>query len=443
MFHPRTLAVLLVASTALLAQENPPDQKPVERAVPPSPWRSLFDGKTLAGWTTSGGRYDGTARWTVEDGAIVGRVGDNKSGGLLYTAHAWHSFDFTMRTRIDWPFDSGVFVRMAKNGKGAQVTLDWRDGGEIGGIYADGFLQHNQVGATKFKKDEWNDVRVRCTGRDLRLEFWLNGEKLTDYRLPPGTEGHAPTGLIGVQVHGGIEPQGHAARFSDLRLRELPVFDLAEFDCDDDGFLTPREDSGWTALLDAELSKWQASGGDGQGFLCDGKILELLMAGGAHELRTREDFEDFALRLDFAMVRGANSGVFLRADRAREDSAYSGCEIQILDDFHWEEDSNSKLKPWQFSGSLYGAAAAGHPGTLHPLGCWNSYEIRCKGTRMSCELNGVLLWDVDTKDVKPEQGAPFGERAKRGFLGIQRHAPSRAIEGGAYLRVRNAFVKPL
>jgi len=38
--------------------------------------RSLFDGRSLAGWTTKGGRYDGDARWTVEDGCIVGRVNE-------------------------------------------------------------------------------------------------------------------------------------------------------------------------------------------------------------------------------------------------------------------------------------------------------------------------------------------------------------------------------
>ena len=45
----------------------------------------VADGATLNGWTTHGGRYDGNARWTVEDGAIVGRQGPNRAGGLLYT----------------------------------------------------------------------------------------------------------------------------------------------------------------------------------------------------------------------------------------------------------------------------------------------------------------------------------------------------------------------
>lgn len=440
---PTAFLVLAAIAGTLIAQEPPAAGKASEPHAPGN-WHRLFDGKTLDGWTTVGGRYDGAAVWTVEDGAIVGRVGENQAGGLLYTDRAWHSFDFECETKIDWPFDSGVFVRMAPRGKGAQVTLDWRPTGEIGGIYSDGWLEHRPEGAERFRRDAWNHVRVRCTGRDLRLEFWLNGERLTDWRLPGGTEGFAPTGLIGVQVHGGLdEPATHAARFRAIRLRELPVFDLDEFACDDAGSLTALPESGWTDLLDPELSAWAAHGGDGRGFEVEAGVLKLLTAGGAHELRTKADYEDFELRLDFKIVRGANSGVFLRADRERSDSAFSGAEIQVLDDFHWEEDTGTELKPWQLTGSLYGAVPAGHQGALHPLGCWNSYHLRYQGTRLRVELNGIELYDVDTADLEPEAGAPFAERAPAGFVGLQRHAPATAADAPAYAWYRNVFVRRL
>lgn len=408
-----------------------------------TPTTAIFDGKSLDGWTTTGGRYDGTARWSVEDGAIVGRSGPKQTGGLLYTQQAWHSYAVSFRTKIDWPFDSGVFVRMSKAGKGAQVTLDWREGGEIGGIYSDGWLQHNAEGAGKFRRGEWNDVRVRCTGRDFRLEFWLNGEKLTDYRQPIGSEGYAPTGLLGLQVHPGTENEDVAARFQNIDLVEFPVFSLAEFECDDEGFLAAREKSGWEPLLDAELSRWETESGRADGFACDGRVLELRTAGAAHELRTKDDYRDFVLRLDFKIVRRANSGIFLRADRANGNPAFSGCEIQVLDDFHWEADTKSKLKPWQFTGSLYGAVPAGHTGALYPNGRWNTLEIRYQGSRIRTELNGVELYDVDTAELKPEQGEPFAGRAAAGFLGLQRHAPGGEVVGNAYAWYRNVFVRRL
>jgi hypothetical protein len=129
----------------------------------------LFDGKTLNGWVQSGGHYDGRADWSVEDGCITGRQSKNREGGLIYTAKPYTEFVLRLECKLDHPFDSGIFLRMAPNGKGAQVTLDDRAGGEIGAIYSDGFLKHNENGIKLWKKNEWNDIEVRCTGKDMRI----------------------------------------------------------------------------------------------------------------------------------------------------------------------------------------------------------------------------------------------------------------------------------
>ena len=106
-------------------------------------WQTLFDGKTLDGWVTKGGRYDGNAVWTVEDGAICGREGPDHAGGLLYTARKYACFILSLDVWMTRPNDSGIFVRMAPDARGAQVTLDDRDDGEIGAVYSDEFLAHN------------------------------------------------------------------------------------------------------------------------------------------------------------------------------------------------------------------------------------------------------------------------------------------------------------
>ena len=136
---------------------------------------TLFDGKTLAGWTEKGGRYDGDAVWTIEDGCIVGRQGPNGEGGLLYTEKAYSCFELRLDVKLDHPFDSGVFLRMVppgENRKGAQVTLDWREDGQIGALYSDGYVQENPEGAKLFRKDEWNELVVRCTGFDMHVDPW-------------------------------------------------------------------------------------------------------------------------------------------------------------------------------------------------------------------------------------------------------------------------------
>jgi hypothetical protein len=53
----------LLVTTLSWAQDKPGGSGDMEK------WVSLFDGKTLGGWTTA----DGTAgKWTVEDGVIHG-----------------------------------------------------------------------------------------------------------------------------------------------------------------------------------------------------------------------------------------------------------------------------------------------------------------------------------------------------------------------------------
>ena len=189
-------------------------------------WRymaPIFDGRTLHGWVTRGGRYDGKARWTVEDGAITGREGENHAGGLLYTARVYKNFEIELDAFITYPFDSGIFVRMRKDRKGAQVTLDYRPKGEIGGIYSEGWLHRNPTAKAAWKKDGWNRFRVRCAGEPMHLTVWMNGALITDYRVPEGSGDFAPDGLIGLQVHGSRnDPPGSKAMFRNLRLRRLP-----------------------------------------------------------------------------------------------------------------------------------------------------------------------------------------------------------------------------
>jgi len=405
---------------------------------------ALFDGKTLDGWVTRGGRYDGDASWSVEDGCIVGRQGPGGEGGLLYTARRHASFELRLEVKLDHPFDSGVFVHMAPEGKGAQLTLDWREDGEIGGVYSDGYLQHNPDGARLFRADEWNDLRVRCTGFDLHLEAWLNGQPLADYRLPPDSPGYASTGLIGVQVHGGRADTG-TARFRNLRLRELPLFGDDLFVADASGLLTPTEtarEAGWKALFDGvSLEGWEIEGEKDRFRIAEG-VLSFLSTGGGGHLFTRQDYRDFRLRLDFRIARMANSGLFLRAARDGSNPAFSGCEVQILDDFDWELVTKTALKPWQFTGSLYGSVPPLERDALLPLGEWNTYEVLARGPRLALALNGRVLWDVDTHALQPESGEPFARRAAQGFIGLQHHGAEEQ-SGHEMVAFRNLFVQEL
>jgi hypothetical protein len=415
------------------------------------PWVALFDGKSLEGWTTHGGRYDGDAVWTVENGVLTGREGPRGAGGLIYTEKTYRDFELEADVRITYPFDSGFFLRMTppeKNLLGAQVTLDWRPDGEIGGIYCDGYFFHNPAGAERFKKEDWNHFVVRCVGDPMHLVVWMNGELLTDFRIPEQSGVFAKSGLIGLQVHGSPgAPEGSCVRFKNIRLRELGDDQGTYFVTDEHGATKLTEQgtkAGWRALFDGKsLAGWKAEG-DGSGYRVRDGVLEFLVAGESPHLATVDDFQDFQLRMDFAITRRANSGLFLRAARDGSNPAFSGCEVQILDDSHWEEDTQSKLEPYQFTGGLYGSVPPAKRDAVKPLGEWNTYDITYHGSRIVAYLNGVLLYDVDTLEVHvPENEKPFVERAKKGFIGLQRHGPAGAVEGDAYARFRNIFVREL
>jgi hypothetical protein len=420
-----------------------------ETSTPDAGWVDLFDGKSLHGWTTKGGRYDGKAEWTVEEGAIVGREGTRGSGGLIYTEKEYENFEVEFEVWISHPFDSGIFPRMKPrsegNQLGAQICIDYRPGGEVGAIYSDGFYQHNWAGSERFKRAEWNHFRLRCVGTPMHLKCWMNGEVLTDYQIPEGSGKFARQGKLGLQVHGSAgAPEGSKVMFRKLRLRELPdgdCFEAAKGKRGREGQLSVTElgeAAGWTALFNGKnLDGWKAAG---KGFDVKNGELRLLKEGGSPHLMTTKDYADFHLRFEFQIDRMTNSGLFLRAKRDGSNPAYSGCELQILDDFNWEKVTDSKLEPYQFTGGLYGARAPDTKDALKPLGEWNTYDVWYRANRLTVRLNGRPMHDVDTHKVggKP----PFAERAKTGFIGLQRHAGGH-VKGESFARFRNIFIRPL
>ena len=231
--------------------------------------------------------------------------------------------------------------------------------------------------------------------------------------------------------------------FKNIRVRKLPRTAGDYFDERKGGVLRltdEGENVGWRALFNGKnLDGWTGAG-DGSGYRAREGVLEFLVDGRSPHLMTDADYEDFQLRLDFKIARMANSGLFLRAARDGSNPAFSGCEIQILDDFNWEAVTKSKLAPYQFTGGLYGSVANSKRDALRPLGEWNTYEITYTGSRITACLNGQIMYDVDTLEL---DGHSFEKRAPRGFIGLQRHAPGGAVDGEAFAWFRNLFIREL
>ncbi|MCA9239320.1 MAG: DUF1080 domain-containing protein [Planctomycetales bacterium] len=117
----------------------------------------------------------------------------------------------------------------------------------------------------------------------------------------------------------------------------------------------------------------------------------------AGKIYTKDEYDNFVLRLEFKLTAGANNGVALRAP-GKGDPAYDAMECQVLDN---TAEVYKDLKDYQYHGSIYGVAPAKR-GLLKPVGEWNREEIRCQGTHVKVTLNGEVIVDVDLEKAAPD-----------------------------------------
>ena len=142
-----------------------------------SGFESLFDGQTLNGWRKHLGLPKGHVggRWEVIDGAVTGFQDPPGKGGFLVTDREFGDFILRLDTQLDYPVDSGVFLRVGKDGRSHQVTLDHRPEGDIGAIYlpwTQGMVLPNPRGGRAFREDQWNQVGYPFDSGDHNI-LWL------------------------------------------------------------------------------------------------------------------------------------------------------------------------------------------------------------------------------------------------------------------------------
>ncbi len=224
--------ICLMVMPGCSAEPQPPPAAAPATALPESPeseFTSLFNGETLEGWKRHEGLPEDNigGKWEVIDGAIAGDQDPPGAGGFLITTGRYSDFILRLETNLDYPVDSGVFLRVGEDGKSHQVTLDNRPDGDIGAIYlpwTQAMVQANPEGAKSFRSGEWNDVEIRIEGEPARIQFRLNGELVTDFQHTEATTQGVPReGYIALQVHPGENwVEGNKARFRNIRIKTLP-----------------------------------------------------------------------------------------------------------------------------------------------------------------------------------------------------------------------------
>jgi len=201
-----------------LAADGPADEKG---------FVSLFDGKTLAGWTGA------TESYKVEDGSLVCVTG---SAGNLLTEKEYANFVVRFEFRLTAGANNGLGLRCPKLAKGnlhlegteLQILDDSAEKYKTlqpyqyhGSVYG---LVPAKTGHLK-PVGEWNSQEVTCDGRKIKVV--LNGVTIVDADLDQATvkgtlDGQPHPGLKRTAGHLGFLGHGDRIDVRKVRIKELP-----------------------------------------------------------------------------------------------------------------------------------------------------------------------------------------------------------------------------
>lgn len=197
-------------------------------------WVSLFNGKSLEGWT----QKNGWASYTVEDGTIVGQTALGSPNSFLCSVKKYGDFELEFEVKVHDQLNSGCQIRsMTKD-----PTEKEREGNWVGRVYGPqveieagvaeaGYVYGEATGRgwltpeerlkphDKMKSGEWNTFRIVAQGP--RIQTFINGQPIEDLTDAAIYETH-PKGFIGLQVHGiGKETGPFDVSWRNIRIKEL------------------------------------------------------------------------------------------------------------------------------------------------------------------------------------------------------------------------------
>lgn len=416
-------------------------------------WQYLFNGKDLSGWK----RLGGSAEYTVEDGAIIGRTVANSRNTFLVTEKEYGDFVLEIDVFVEAEEgNSGIQTRShfdpnAFDGEGKvygrQCEIDPTPRKWTGGIYDEGRrewiypLQLNPSAQQAYKKGKFNHYKIECIGHQMKT--WVNG-------IPASyvIDSLDPKGFIGLQVHSVGTPDlvGKKVIFKNIKikttnLKPTPFPSYVYVSNLIPNHLSKDEIAhGWQLLFDGKSSKgWKSAKRPGfpqNGWKIEQGVISVMEAGGSEstnggDIVTENRYNAFDLSFEFKLTSGANSGVKYFVTLAEETNGSAiGLEYQILDDtLHADaklgRDGNRTLA------SLYDLIKAQKQKRfIKPIGQWNSGRIVVyPNNKVEHYLNGIKVLEYirgskEYKDLvaisKYVIWKNFGE-AQEGHILLQDH----------------------
>jgi hypothetical protein len=202
--------------------------------------------------------------------------------------------------------------------------------------------------------------------------------------------------------------------------------------------LTAAEQAaGWKLLFDGKTTAgWRGfkQAGIGPGWnVADGILLPDPKV--AHDIITKEPFENFELSFDWRISKGGNSGVMFHVIEVGDETYESGPEYQILDNSRGEP-------PLEQAGGLF-ALYAPSKDVARPVGEFNHARLVVDHGKVQHWLNGVKVaeYEIGSPDFKARVAAskftrwPQFATGKTGFIALQNH--------GDQVAFRDIKIRPL
>ena len=164
-------------------------------------WISLFDGKTMKGWTNRG-----NANWHVSDGTLTA---DRGEACLLTSAEKFENFELEVEFKAAVGTNSGVFLNCAE-----EVVDVVTDCYEINIAPPDNPFPTGSI--VKFvrvegqvEKEEWRALKLKVNQGTVTVV--LDGKKVVDHKMAKPR----PEGFIGLQMNSG------QVAFRNIKVRKL------------------------------------------------------------------------------------------------------------------------------------------------------------------------------------------------------------------------------
>lgn len=382
-------------------------------------WRYLFDGKSLNGWVQKNGK----AKYSVEDGQIIGTAVANTPNSFLCTEESFGDFILELDAMIEDNMNSGIQFRSLslseyQNGRvhGYQLELDPTDRAWTGGIYDEGrrgwlYIPNiNPPAKAAFKIGEWNHLRIEAIGPQIRT--WVNGVPVAHLIDQKTAEG-----FIALQVHSinGEMEEGTRVRWKDIKiqtehLEPLPYDDIPVWNLMDNQISEQENQLGFQLLFNGtDLSGWRNVYSDetpsDRWSVIDGALVVSASDGSetGNDIVTVENFDAFELVFDFKLTEGANSGIKYFVNEAYNSGGKSGIglEYQLLDDER-HPDANQGVVGNRTLASLYDLIPAENKDNryMKKIGEWNHGRLIVKKDNwVEHWLNGFKVLSYERKSA--------------------------------------------